>query len=129
MEIRNIRPSEVEAVRKLLVANNFGSRVHDVAHFQEMVDRADRAIVAVEDGEVVGFARALTDGISNGYLSMLVVAESHRRRGIGRALLHALMGEDRRLTWVLRSSRPAARLFYEKLGFVASSIAMERPRG
>jgi ribosomal protein S18 acetylase RimI-like enzyme len=129
MEIRNIQPSEVEAVRQLLVANDFGSRVHDVAQFQEMVERADRAILAVEDGEVVGFARALTDGISNGYLSMLVVAESHRRRGIGRALVHALMGEDRRLTWVLRSSRPAARAFYERIGFVPSSIAMERPRG
>jgi ribosomal protein S18 acetylase RimI-like enzyme len=128
MEIRQIDPAMYEAARQLLIDNGFGGRVESIEDFRLLVERAQRAIVAIVETQVVGFARALTDGVSNGYVSMLVVAAAHRRTGIGRALMYELMGEDRRLTWVLRSSRPEARAFYERIGFVASTVAMERPR-
>ena len=39
------------------------------------------------DDDVVGFAQALTDGEAASFLSQLAVAESHRRRGVGRRLV------------------------------------------
>ena len=128
MQIRAIQPSEIEAARRLLAANGWAKRVADAAQFQLLVSRSQRALVAVDNGEVIGFARALCDEISNGYLAMLVVAQSHRRRGIGQALMKAVMGDDRGITWVLRAGREGVAPFYEKLGFVRSDVAMERPR-
>jgi predicted N-acetyltransferase YhbS len=128
VQIRAIQPSEIEPARRLLAANGWAKRVADAAQFQLLVARSQRALVAVDNGEVIGFARALCDDISNGYLAMLVVAQSHRRRGIGQALVKAVMGDDRGITWVLRAGREGVAPFYEKLGFVRSDVAMERPR-
>ena len=128
MEIRAIEDSHLAAARQLLIDNGFGGeRLADLDRFAQLIARSQRALVAIEGGEVIGFARALCDDLSNGYLSMLVVAEAHRRQGVGTALAKAIVGDDPSIGWVLRTSDPGAVALYEKLGFVKSTVAMERP--
>lgn len=130
MHIRPILPTEIESARLLLVASNWGPRVQDPAVFRALLERSPLALVAVQDdgGKVIGFLRALTDGLFNGYISMVVVGEAHRGQGVGTALVRAAMDTaDARMTWVLRAGRTGVSAFYEKLGFAVSDVAMERP--
>ena len=84
--------------------------------------------MAIDGDRIVGFARSVADGVSNGYLCSLVVDEGYRGRGIARALVRRLMGDDPDQTWVLRAERPGLFAFYEKLGFRRSTVTMERVR-
>ena len=128
MQVREIAASDLEAVYRLLAANGWAHRIPDEAHLAKLVAASQHAWVAVRDGEITGFARALTDGLSNGYLSMVVVAAPFRGHGIGRALVERILGANEDITWVLRAGREGAPAFFAKLGFVNSTLAMERPR-
>lgn len=66
IEYRPVQEHELAAIRHLLAANGWDKRVDDADRFRRMIENASRTVVAVSDGEVVGFARALTDEVSNG---------------------------------------------------------------
>ncbi|QTN21434.1 GNAT family N-acetyltransferase [Rhizobacter sp. AJA081-3] len=128
MQVRAIQPHELEYARKLLVGAGWDRQVATPEEFALLVTQSQLSLVAVREGEVVGFLRALTDGLTNGYISMVVVHPAYQRQGVGRALVLAAMGNNERMTWVLRAGRSdGLATFYEKLGFSRSTVAMERP--
>ncbi len=115
-------------MRLFLELNGWAHRLGSTEHFAQLIANSQRTALAVKDAHIVGFARGITDGLSNGYLSMVVVSGQHRREGVGRALVEHVMGENTDITWVLRAGREGASAFFSRLGFEPSSIAMERPR-
>jgi len=128
LQLRRIRGDEIASVHALLCCNGWVHRVGDVPAFTALIAASQVADVALLDGDIVGFVRGITDHRSNGYLSMVVVAPSQRRRGVGRRLVEHVLGSDSDITWVLRAGREGAAEFFASLGFEASTIAMERRR-
>ncbi|MCP1472567.1 ribosomal protein S18 acetylase RimI-like enzyme [Pseudomonas sp. EB276 TE3739] len=128
LTVRDLHPSETESARLFLGQNGWGHRTGEADSFARLIHNSQRTAVALVGEQIVGFARAITDGLSNGYLSMVVVNDQHRRKGIGRALVEHVMGDNPDITWVLRAGREGAQAFFASLGFETSVIAMERPR-
>jgi GNAT superfamily N-acetyltransferase len=77
-----------------------------------------RQYVALSNEKIVGWVRSIHAGKCT-WCSNMVVAPSHRRRGIGSALLARMLHDDRRLKFhqsVLLSSHTGA-LLYPRLGY------------
>jgi len=127
MEYRIVKPEDYELIRQFLAENGWEKRVADKERFQTMMENADRTIVAFKGERIVGFARALCDGVSNGYIGTVAVAADFRRQGIGHELIERLIGDNPEITWVLRAGR-GSREFWEKMGFTKSEAAMEKRR-
>ncbi|MFJ2713502.1 GNAT family N-acetyltransferase [Pseudomonas sp. NPDC087346] len=126
--VRDALPEEVESIRLFLGQHGWGHRTGSPEHFAQLIQNSQRTAVALKGAQIIGFARGITDGLSNGCLSMVVVDDQHRREGIGRALVEHVMGENPDITWMLRAGREGAEAFFTSLGFETSVIAMERPR-
>jgi len=83
---------------------------------------------AVGSNELVGFARAVSDGVSDAYLADVYVAPAHRGRGAGGRMVEAMVEEGlgARFRWFL-STRDGHEL-YARYGFAApDERVMERP--
>ncbi len=127
MIFRPITPEDYESVRQFLSESGWQHRVADLEKFRKMLKNTNRTVAAIDGSRIVGFARALCDEVSNGYISMVAVAADRRGQGIGRELVRQLIKEDAGITWVLRAGR-GSRGFWERVGFQSSEIAMERVR-
>jgi GNAT superfamily N-acetyltransferase len=127
MEFKSITPADYELVRQFLANVGWQHRVSDPEQFRRMIANTDRTVVAWDGSRIVGFARALCDGVSNGYISMVGVAAEQRGQGIGRKLVENLIGNDVHITWILRAG-PGSEGFWEAMGFKSSGVAMERVR-
>ena len=127
MEFRAAGPADYEEIQEFLRRNGWEKRVADSARFRLMMENASRTVIAISENRIVGFARAMCDGASNGYIGTVAVAEEMRGRGIGRELVQRLIEDDPRITWVLRAGRGSEE-FWKKMGFRPSAVAMERTR-
>ncbi|MGX7825234.1 GNAT family N-acetyltransferase [Actinokineospora sp. 24-640] len=86
---------------------------------QAGVDGASYVVTARQGGRLVGLARALSDGATVCYLQDVLVHPAEQRRGIGRALVGAVLDRYRtvRQKVLLTDDEPAQRAFYESLGY------------
>ena len=89
VDLRPYEPHDAPAVARLSATVQWPSLTDP-----EVVDRVCGApgavaYVAVADGEVVGWAQAMGDGVLQSHLGFLAVHPDHRRRGIARLLVTA----------------------------------------
>jgi len=76
---------------------------------------------AWSDGRLVGFARAITDGVFRSFIEDVVVEESLRGKGVGRRLVRELLALLPDVELVALDCPSELVPFYARLGFTPSS--------
>lgn len=115
-----------ERAKAALVADDFDNgRSPDALH--RSFEQSQHVAIAWDGEHVVGMARLLSDGVCNAYLLDVWTASSHRRRGIGRALVEVLFEAVPGQHVGLQTDD--AQAFYGSLGFRPQPDFMSRVSG
>jgi ribosomal protein S18 acetylase RimI-like enzyme len=108
---------EIPATRVLALYQDAGWWPERTAEQVSSVLGHSPAVGAWDGRDLVGFARAVSDGILRAYVEDVVVSPGWRRRGIGRALLAALLGELGPIPVVTLFCPPGLVAYYEGSSF------------
>ena len=74
---------------------------------------------AMDSGRLVGFGRAISDGVADGYIQDVVVLDSHRKRGIATRIVQKILDDlsGRGISWIGLIATPGSMELYRRLGF------------
>lgn len=121
MRIREGTPADRDAIVALdHMAQSDPGRVR----FIDRIFRSAVCLVAEREWTVVAYAALEYTFYEHGFVSMLYVAQPHRRHGIGRALMQALAARcdtPKLFTSTNQSNRPMQQLL-EGLGYTPSGV-------
>jgi len=83
-------------------------------------------VLAMDDGRVVGFVNAISDGVMSAYIPLLEVLPTYKGQGIGRELVQRMFTRLEHLYMVDVMCDADIVPFYEKLGMTPGTGAMLR---
>lgn len=110
---------DLDVVHRALSEDSYWARGRPRA-ITEAAFAASRVVVALDqDGCTVGFARAVTDGCTFGWLADVWIEADHRGHGLGVRLVRALVEAPDLASvtrWMLATDD--AHALYERFGFV-----------
>jgi len=95
-------------------------------HLQILRNSSHVVVARDDDGTVVGFVTALSDGVLAAYIPLLEVLPAHRGRGVGTELVRRLLARFEGLYMADVMCDDDVRPFYERLGFVGARGAALR---
>lgn len=120
---------DVDAAWRFLSTAAYWGRWRTFDDLRRQIGAAWRVVACYTDGRMVGFARAVSDGVALAYLADVYVLEAHRGHGLGQALVAEMIdrGPGSGFRWMLHTAD--AHELYRKAGFAApDETYMERPQ-
>ena len=121
---------DLDALWSFLSTEAYWARWRSRAALERQLATAWRVVGAYErsTGAMVGFARAISDGVAYAYLADVYIAKGARGLGLGKRLVQAMIdgGPGARFRWALHTVD--AHGLYEQLGFARPDHTyLERP--
>jgi ribosomal protein S18 acetylase RimI-like enzyme len=116
VDIRPFEDGDAEGIARLSTVVDWPSLMDPAVVRSVCTAPGATSYVAVADGELVGWAQALGDGVLQSHLSFVAVHPDHRRRGIGRLLVQATFQATgtKRMDLITDTAQPFYRGFEHK---------------
>ena len=115
----NLRPTNgLNKLQKLLDNNTFWAKNRTINDLKKCLANSDVVISLWVGEEIVGFGRALTDGIYRGVLWDIVIDQNHQGKGFGKLIVNNLLSskeiKNTKKIYLMTTNK---KLFYSQLNF------------
>lgn len=105
------------------ILKTVGMGYHEASVHQRAFENS-RIVIFIYDGnKLVGFGRAISDGVIQGAIYDVAVLPDYQRKGIGRIIIEAIVTSLPQCNFILYASAGKEK-FYEKLNFRKMKTAM-----
>ena len=115
----NLKPnSSLKKLQELLENNPFWAKNRTIKDLKKCLANSDVIVSLWVGNEIVGFGRALTDGIYRGVLWDIVIDKNHQGKGFGKLIVKSLLSSKKiKNTKKLYLMTTNKKLFYSQLDF------------
>ena len=115
----NLKPTNgLIKLKKLLDNNAFWAKNRKINDLKKCLANSDVIISLWVRNEIVGFGRALTDGIYRGVLWDIVIDQNHQGKGYGKLIVNNLLStkkiKDTKKLYLMTTNK---KLFYSQFDF------------
>ena len=115
----NLKPtSGLIKLQKLLDSNAFQAKNRTINDLKKCLAKSDVVISIWVGNEIVGFGRALTDGIYRGVLWDIVIDQNHQGKGFGKLIVNNLLSskeiKNTKKIYLMTTNK---KLFYSQMDF------------
>ncbi|SDX25972.1 Acetyltransferase (GNAT) domain-containing protein [Amycolatopsis xylanica] len=119
---------DFDVVWKFMSTEAYWGQWRTREQIETQVRDAWRVVAAFQDGQMIGFARAFSDGLATAYLADVFVVEHARGQGVSKALVRRMIdeGPGAAMRWMLHTKD--AHGLYAQFGFAKpDETYLERP--
>ena len=115
----NLKPNNgLNKLQKLLENNSFWAKNRTIKDLKKCLANSDVIVSLWVGNEIVGFGRALTDGIYRGVLWDIVIDQKYQGKGFGKLIVQSLLSSKKiKNTKKLYLMTTNKKLFYSQLNF------------
>ena len=111
----NVRPQAAELLQLFTQAHWACQRNQDEA--ERLLQKTDVFVTVRDEGRLIGFGRALSDGIFRALLDDIIVDQAHRKQGVGGIIVKTLVEQLSGIEEIYLNTDPPLERFYGKHGF------------
>ena len=115
----NLKPTNgLNKLQKLLDNNAFWAKNRTINDLKKCLAKSDVVVSLWVGKEIVGFGRALTDGIYRGVLWDIVIDQNHQGKGFGKLIVNNLLSsKEIKKTKKIYLMTTNKTLFYSQMDF------------
>ncbi|MBU8687300.1 GNAT family N-acetyltransferase [Priestia megaterium] len=116
----------IEWSRMKDIYHSVGWKNHDEEKIKKVFQSSNVVVIAYDENKIVGFGRALSDGVFNAAIYDVVIDEQYQNKGIGQKIIENLLAPLNDISCVHLVSTAGNEEFYKKAGFRKMKTGMAR---
>ncbi len=103
------------------------ARKRSKSNIYRLLENVTVFVAVRKDSDLIGFGRAISDGIYRALIDDIIVDSSYRQKGIGKLIIINILKQLEDVEEIFLNTKPDLEEFYMKFGFKkVSTITMKK---